>query len=143
MKSIYLWEKIEGIDFWKRGPVANVMVQPEAQNDFEHFLQMNRFGYKVLIENVQETLDREEEEKQQYLSRKSTREGVDFEHFWEYDEIVEYIENLERKYPQLVKTYDLGRTYENRTIKGISISRNGELAGKNPVVLMDSGIHAR
>ena len=144
MSSILIWENSAGIDFWRRGRIATVMVHPDIQVNFENFLVLNDYEYKVLIQNVQDTLIREEEDEKRYLlNKRENSRAVDFEHFWKYEEIVDYIDGLAQKYPNLVQAFDIGTTYENRTIKGLTISKNGVVTGEKSVIFIDGGIHAR
>jgi carboxypeptidase A2 len=66
-----------------------------------------------------------------------------FDRYYQHDEINKYLENLQEnslKNPQ-VKVKSVGKSYENRDIKTITIT-NGDGRKKNSV-FVDAGIHAR
>jgi murein tripeptide amidase MpaA len=52
------------------------------------------------------------------------------------------MECLSLQFPDTVKTVDLAKTAEGRSLRAITIASNGTV-GKNPVILIDAGIHAR
>jgi len=56
-------------------------------------------------------------------------------------QIVAYTKQLEKDYPNLVKTLTIGQTYEGRSINAVQISSGGN--GKRPAVYIEGGIHAR
>lgn len=40
-----------------------------------------------------------------------------------YDEIVQWLQQLERFYPQLAQTFVIGTTHEGRSIRGIKVGK--------------------
>lgn len=67
---------------------------------------------------------------------------VTFKHYWSLDEIYEYIEYLGTSSP-MINTITIGTTYEQRPIKAVTISVDGQISRKRPIVFIDAGIHAR
>lgn len=66
----------------------------------------------------------------------------DFSHYWNFDEIEEYIEFLSKTTKLFVKKILIGTSYEGRPIHALTISLD-EIVGNLPILFIDSGIHAR
>jgi murein tripeptide amidase MpaA len=66
-----------------------------------------------------------------------------FDHFYRYDEIVDFINQAARDYPSLVALSSIGRSYEGRDIWCLTItnSATGPAADK-PAMYIDANIHA-
>nr|XP_019537524.2 carboxypeptidase B-like [Aedes albopictus]XP_019931988.2 carboxypeptidase B-like [Aedes albopictus] len=139
------WEDVEGVDFWDRAG-RRVMIHPELQKHFENFLVANKIAHEVIIEDVEATIEAERKYDQEYKKSKATlgRSTVDFEHFWDTQEIYGYLDELAASYPNLVSVEVIGHSHENREIKAITItSTNGQVSGTKPVIFIDGGVHAR
>lgn len=67
---------------------------------------------------------------------------MDFGHFWTYEEIYEYIDELAEEYPELITVETGGLSSEGREIKVVKISTTG-VQGNKPTIFIDVGIHAR
>lgn len=55
VENIKFWEHNPLIDFWSLPGVNktnNILVDPSLQSDFEEFLSLENFNYRILIENV-------------------------------------------------------------------------------------------
>ena len=66
----------------------------------------------------------------------------DFTHFWSYEEFEMYAEMIVLDYPNLVKKEVIGKSIEGRDIIALKISLASEF-GKQPIIFVDSGTHAR
>lgn len=133
----------ESYDFWsmpkKIGEISDVLVPPEFQESFESLLKKFGIAYSIAMDNV-ETLVQKERFLQS-VSRAFSR-SIKFNRYYRYDEIVEYLDNLAVKYPKLVTVKTIGKSFENRDIKTITISDQHSNKKKNKI-LVDAGIHAR
>lgn len=147
------WEDNPEIDFWdilaRRPSTVRIMASPIAKNTFESFLKISKISYEIVITNVEDTLIAEREvmavaqariAKEKLAGGKAT---VDFDHFWTYAEIMEYLDELATTYPSIASVEVLGQTYEGRDIKAIKISLSGGVDGSRPVIVSDATIHAR
>ncbi|XP_052895872.1 uncharacterized protein LOC128303059 [Anopheles moucheti] len=145
------WRNAEqDVDFWdtpKVGRNARVMVTRQDHKRVEEFLEQHDIEYDLVAEDVQELLNREQRrnvEHNRRLKRDSnSRATINFEHFWTLDEIYDYLDELAAAYDGLVRVSEIGRTYEDRPIKAITISTRGTIDQTRPIVFMDGGIHAR
>ncbi len=60
-----------------------------------------------------------------------------------YDESLQYLHEMEKKYPNLIKVIKIGTTYENRDIVLVKISKDVQNADNKPALLYTGSIHAR
>lgn len=75
-----------------------------------------------------------------YTSRNRAKYG--FGDYHSYDEMVQWMKDIEYHYPSMAKTYSIGRTHEGREIVGIKIGNPIHRTDKR-IVWIDGGIHAR
>ncbi|XP_018014531.2 carboxypeptidase A2, partial [Hyalella azteca] len=66
---------------------------------------------------------------------------IDSTTYRDYDTLLGELAQLEADFPNLVSSYEIGTTYEGRTLKVIAVS-SGQVANA-PVIWLDCGIHAR
>ncbi|KAG5333622.1 CBPA1 carboxypeptidase, partial [Acromyrmex heyeri] len=119
---------------WKEPSVnkqAELMVAPQKLSEFYELMAQIQAPYKVSIENVQALINQETTAK--------ASETFDFTKYHTLDTIYNYLDDLEKKYPDIVQTVVAGKSYEGRKIKGVKIS----FKQNNPGVFFESGIHAR
>ena len=60
-----------------------------------------------------------------------------------YSESLQYLHDMEKKYPKLIEVIKIGTTYENRDIVLVKISRDVSNADSKPALLYTGSIHAR
>lgn len=67
-----------------------------------------------------------------------------FDRYWSYEEIVDYMRELETANPAISQVAQVGRTHEGRDIFGIIIT-NAEQLGREtlPIVYITAGLVAR
>ncbi|XP_018567158.1 carboxypeptidase B [Anoplophora glabripennis] len=129
-------------DFWSSlrsvGAPVDIMVNPIAQDMFEDFLQNYNIKYDVLIENVQETINKNVQGRS---STRAVEQGqVSFTEFMRYDEITAYLQQLAADYPSIVTTEVVGQSFEGRDISLIRISSGGT---NKTTIFAEATIHAR
>jgi len=129
------------IDFWSTprftGYPVDVMVAPNYQAIFTTLLRFHNMEFSVKHENVKRLIDMERIA--QKLAPK--QEGrISFTQYNSYADIVNYLNQLASAYPNIVTVDSAGSTVNGNDIARIKISSGG--SGK-PVILVDSGIHAR
>ena len=63
--------------------------------------------------------------------------------YMSYSESLDFLYEMEKKYPELIKIEKIGTTYEGRDIVLAKISKNVETADEKPAMLFTGSIHAR
>ena len=89
--------------------------------------------------------ERQQNEKRREFFKKSTRSSAkDFEmnHFWNYEEIMEYVDQVAIDYSDIVAVHKLKDSFQGRRIVNIEITATGDKSDR-PIILIDSTIHAR
>jgi len=123
--------------FWisasKPGRPVDILVPPHTRPMFHEFLTQYNLESRIYIENLQSIIDEQE-------SKRANRpRQVEWTDYHTLDEIYDWLGELERNNPSIVKVVQGGTTYEKRNITGITITFNAN----NPGVYFESGIHAR
>ncbi|XP_052871279.1 carboxypeptidase B-like, partial [Anopheles cruzii] len=150
LSELLQWRLKKDVDFWdapKLNRQARVMVPRTDRKVVTDFLDRLDVEYDLVVEDVQELLEKEHRRNANHLRRirrdSNSQATIDFEHFWTLQEIYDYLAELELAYSDLVRVSDVGTTHEGNPIKAITISKNGDVDQSRPIVFMDGGIHAR
>ncbi|XP_063698946.1 carboxypeptidase B1-like [Culicoides brevitarsis] len=138
-----------GLDFFRhdkvRGHPAEIMVEPDSQKPFEEVLDKHHIDFEVTIENLQKALDEEELENNKPTFRRTLNKksgSLDLTKYYKYNEMMDWIVDLEKRYPKTVQVYSGGKSYEDRDIPVVIITNGDGNMNKNTIVV-DAGIHAR
>lgn len=132
----------ESLDFWLLTTVTNeeahVLVPAEAENKFQRDLLNNHLEFFVKNPNISGCTESSRlERKAQYRSK----ESLDFtRRYLSYSDINKYIDYLGRKYADMVTITNVGKSYEGRTLKTVTIAKGQQ---SRQAILIDAGIHAR
>ncbi|KAH8270236.1 hypothetical protein KR018_006102 [Drosophila ironensis] len=121
---------------------ARVMVHPEEQLNFIQLMAEHSLRYEVLDRNVGLTLSRQfanDRELRQLLPYNGT---LSTERYYSHGEINQFIEDLAKENPSRVYVKTVGKSYEGRLMKTVTITNGDKRRNKN-VILVDGGIHAR
>ncbi|CAJ0934342.1 unnamed protein product, partial [Mesorhabditis belari] len=161
LNKLYLESHEFHLDFWKPATglhqYADVMV-PESRAKFlVNTLNSTGVFWRVTIPDVQRLIiERESPKQTSWFSRlgnnfmtrlfsrqkKETGAYYGFGDYHNYDEIMRYLDDVARIYPDIAKTFIAGTTNEGREMKGIKIGNPAEDTTKR-VVWIDGGMHAR
>ncbi|KAG1939052.1 carboxypeptidase A2 [Pimephales promelas] len=133
-----------GLDFWTHGfsterPV-DIRVPHTSLNAVKDFLRGNNITFTVMINNVQELLDRERAEMVMNAEMKYKTKSFNFAAYHNLETIYSFMDSLVASHPNLISKVKIGNTYENRPMYALKFSTGGE---KRPAVWIDAGIHAR
>lgn len=107
------------------------MLPPESRDSFEQLLSSHNISYDVMIDNVQQLIDAQRP--------KQRTSGHEWTQYHTLDEIYDWLDLLESRYPDIVTPFSIGKSYEGRVIRGIKISYKSG----NDAVFIESNIHAR
>lgn len=110
---------------------VDLMIAPHKLPEF--YEKMARIGipYQLHIDDVQELIDE--------TTPQSRSKSFDFTSYHTLEEIYKNLDDLTKQYPDKVQTIVAGRSYENRTIKGVKVT----FKTNNPGIFIEGGIHAR
>ncbi|KAE9550889.1 hypothetical protein FO519_005892 [Halicephalobus sp. NKZ332] len=165
VKEVYNSSSEFELDFWKAptilGAFVDVMVSPKITDSIRKFLDKNEIEYKVTVEDVQKKIIEKEIESPEskidfgnpllrsffkrakdtvYVSRNKAK--YNFGDYHSYEKMLNWMEEIEKNYPGISKTFIAGKTHEGREIKGIKIGSPISKVDKR-AVWIDGGIHAR
>ncbi|XP_018567135.1 carboxypeptidase B-like [Anoplophora glabripennis] len=135
------FEHDEHFDFWTEIRSINlpvdIMVSPLAQNNFEAIMKSANIDYFVNIDDVEASLQNEENTSGRSIV---TRGSVTFSDFMRHDDINAYLEQLAQDYPQIVSIESIGISFEGRDLLLVRISSGGS---NKPTIYVQAAIHAR
>ncbi|XP_075162016.1 carboxypeptidase B1-like [Haematobia irritans] len=122
----------------------NVIVNPNRIKEFEEDLDRKGIAYKIIDENVGKTIKRNFEKNQamQKLFPYSGRGRLGTNQYYSHTVINAYLEYLAQEYPHRVYVKKVGRSFQERDLKTLTITNGDGRANKN-VILVDGGFHAR
>lgn len=64
--------------------------------------------------------------------------------YWTYDEILDWMRELNQEYPEITEIYQMGRSHEGVDIYGMAIANEEHLAQETlPVIFVTGGVIAR
>ncbi|TMW44837.1 hypothetical protein DOY81_010087 [Sarcophaga bullata] len=111
------------------------MVKPQEIDNFLKTLKVYGFKSELMINNVQALIDNEV-----YAGRSMPdNEEFGWKRYYQLHEINNWLDGILTMYPEVTEGFEIGKSYENRTIRGIKISHK---AG-NPGIFIEANIHAR
>ncbi|XP_067293374.1 carboxypeptidase A2 [Pseudorasbora parva] len=133
-----------GLDFWSHGfsterPV-DIRVPHTSLYAVKDFLRENSIPFTVMINNVQELLDRERAEMVSNAKMERKTKSFNFAAYHDLETIYSFMDTLVASHPNLISKVKIGSTYENRPMYALKFSTGGE---KRPAIWIDAGIHAR
>ncbi|XP_041419331.1 mast cell carboxypeptidase A-like isoform X1 [Xenopus laevis] len=135
-------EKIK-LDFWHPDTAdrmvphmdADFRVNSDQAHSVSILLEQFSVPYEVLFHDLQEGIDAQLDNKKIQKSK-----GHSYTKYNTWEKIVEWTGNLAKKYPNLVKKVDIGKTVEGRPMYVLQV---GNANSATKAIFMDCGIHAR
>ncbi|KAM9388905.1 carboxypeptidase A2-like [Phaethornis superciliosus] len=136
-------ERLE-LDFWidpsstslpvdVRIPASNVL-------PIKAFLEYYGIEYSVLIEDLQEVLDKENQEMVESRQRERSSNSFNFGTYHTLDDIYAELDHLASEYSDIIQKIQIGRSYEKRPLYVLQFSTGGR---NRPAIWLDAGIHSR
>jgi len=135
------WEIVGGwedLDVWS-GDSSLVLGVNDIRVTDAHIsaLEKLHIPYEVIIQNVQDSIDREEQE-----LREADLSASWFTAYHTYPEIVAYLQNISATYPTLAKFIpSVGKTIQGQNIVGITVTGTATTPKKKVITV--GGQHAR
>lgn len=152
------------LNFWKSptklGQFADVMAEPSVAKPFVSFLVEKNISHIVTIDDVQSLTVEREGPRSSMIMKEGSNPLLDaflkrakdvssrnkaryaFGDYHSYNDMVQWMNDIEYHYPHLAKVFSTGTTYEGRHIRGIKIGSPIHRTDKR-IVWVDGGIHAR
>uniref|UniRef100_T1GN38 Peptidase M14 domain-containing protein n=1 Tax=Megaselia scalaris TaxID=36166 RepID=T1GN38_MEGSC len=138
-RQIKVIEKLtNSYDFVKRTrkEPSQVLVGPEEEKEITAILRKSNIDFKIT-------------HRYNFNSKNADAEGAQefcYENksycFHSHEEINDILDQFQKKFPKYVSVNNAGASYENRTLKTISIT-NGDGKKNKPIIFIDAGMHAR
>lgn len=130
------------IDVWRFtgvvGKHADIQVSPKYFLQLNQTLAENGLSPKVTVRDVQKLIAEQE------LKNHAVKETAGVFEYGKYhtlDEVNNWIDNITKYYPNITTVFEITKSYEGRTIRGIRIS-TGE-GNSKPNFFIEGGIHSR
>ncbi|XP_060783073.1 carboxypeptidase A1-like [Neoarius graeffei] len=144
LKDLFDQEHLQ-LDFWMEpGGVSlpiDIRVPFSSLQDVKAFLGYHEIHYEVMIQDLQELLDKEQREMMRSRAfQPSTTDDYDYTNYHTLSEINSFIDMLVQENPKLVSKIVIGQSYEGRPLNVLKFSTGDT---KRPGIWIDTGIHAR
>lgn len=105
-----------------------------------HFIGNN---YHASFSVIEEERKQNVEKRAQHKAKdRSSARDFELTHFWDYNEIMEYVDQVAGEYSNIIKVHKLKDSLQGRRIVNMEITAPGDASGR-PIILIDSTIHAR
>ncbi|NXU63686.1 CBPA2 Carboxypeptidase, partial [Horornis vulcanius] len=144
VKQLQLLESLEHLqlDFWinPSAPALPVDVRIPAASvqSVKAFLESQGIEYSILIEDLQDVLDKEKQDMDESAQRQRSS-SFDFGAYHTLDDINKELDHLASEY-SFVKKIQIGESYEKRPLYVLKFSTGGS---NRPAIWLDAGIHSR
>ncbi|MFH4973409.1 hypothetical protein AB6A40_000118 [Gnathostoma spinigerum] len=149
------WKRaLNSYDFWTVPSVTNgsvdIMVRPDQSNEFLTETTALNLPFKVVVDDLAKMIEKyegrsiwEKFDSQKRLNddRSLRHTGIRLGEYYSYNEIVNWMNKLQQRYPNLVKVLHLGTTHQKRDIIGVQLGTRHD--GRARVVWISAGMHAR
>jgi len=125
----------------RNGPLT-LLVSPEKADELQTMLKTLNIASKVQADNYQKIINQEKEKMFAKQTFKSGHSASSFpiDKYHNYQEMLDYMESLEKQFPKLVKRFNYGKSTENRDLIGVKIGTNPD---NQKGIWVDGGTHAR
>uniref|UniRef100_A0A0M3HR29 ShKT domain-containing protein n=1 Tax=Ascaris lumbricoides TaxID=6252 RepID=A0A0M3HR29_ASCLU len=126
--------KISRLDFWRPPSSVNnsidIMVYPEIRKNFTDWLDIAGFHYEIAIKDLAELILKREIPRRfghrhnlfsehRLKDDRSSSSTLPMGEYYSYDEIVQWMRNLERLHRNIVRVVSIGTTHQGRNIFGV------------------------
>lgn len=137
LSTLTSWLDDPQLEFWTaigRNRPVDIMVTPQRIHQFRAAARSVGLSYDVQIQDVQELIDQQSENKPQHDGR------MTWDDYYNYEEIMTYLDEVSSMY-DFAETEVIGTSYEGRDMKVLKLCKDG--CGNKPAIWLDGGIHAR
>lgn len=135
------------VNFWKPpskpGKSVDVMLRRDEMDYFRNAIE--GIQMKVIVADVQGLIDKEKKELQSVSQFPENGNPVLFtlDQYHSLDDIYNWLNTLSSTHSDLVRTFTIGKSYENRTMMGVILGKYSKVSSSKHGIWLDAGIHAR
>ncbi|CAH0594395.1 unnamed protein product [Chrysodeixis includens] len=123
-------------EYFKAKDDVKVMVSPKNLAKFQEALRVGNVEAKEIISDIQKVIN----DQLKPASRSSSYLSYSWSEYHDIDAIYKWLDELETNHAE-VKTVVMGKSLQNRDIKGIVINYHPER--NNPIAMIEGTLHAR
>uniref|UniRef100_A0A8U7M8G6 Peptidase M14 domain-containing protein n=1 Tax=Corvus moneduloides TaxID=1196302 RepID=A0A8U7M8G6_CORMO len=144
VKQLQLLESLEHLelDFWINPSATavpvDVRIPAVSVQSVKAFLESQGIEYSILIEDLQDVLDKEKQDMAESAQRQRSG-SFDFGAYHTLDDINSELDHLVSEY-SFVEKIQIGESYEKRPLYVLKFSTGGS---NRPAIWLDAGIHSR
>ena len=136
------------VDIWSElRHHLDIMVSPNDMNVVENKLKDARLEYSVMIDHIQTLIYNEKTNGSRHsFSRRASNNGhpMSWVNYHSLSDMDAYMDYLNKKFPQLVSSEEIGTSYQGRQMRILKICKdNIDICDKKPGIFINGGIHAR
>lgn len=135
----------DGVDVWswryndqRLEYELDVLTPPDAEQQVKQVFSDYQLNYQEVIEDLQSAINLELGDKESFWNRPG--HPMTWERYHSTEDMNQFLDYLEGRYPHLVSLIDIGQSFENRTLRVAKVSTGGE---NKPAIWIDGGIHSR
>jgi len=123
---------------------VDIMVTPAVQESFRRSLRdVSGISHSPMIPDVERLIKRQINKRRRRDATDNEIDSFDYTVFNTYSSIMKELRRIAEENPEKVRLISIGKTYEGREIPLLRITHNITEEIKKPIILIDSGIHAR
>jgi hypothetical protein len=119
---------------------ASILVSYAMRKFFVEHLKAANISYSILIENIH---DLKNVQISNRTPNNDTALNFDYDKYNRIDQIQSWIDGIRKDYPRQVTVFEIGKSFEKRSIRGIKIALNNSTQNKRPAIFIEGGMHPR
>ncbi|XP_055294901.1 zinc carboxypeptidase-like [Sitodiplosis mosellana] len=112
--------------------LAEIIVPPHKFADMTELFDKLEIENRITVNNLQKLIDEEQ-------PKLSSRTTFGWDKYYDLPAIYNWLDEILQEYPDILTNYDVGTSYENRTIRAVKLSKKKN----NATIFIESTIHAR
>ncbi|XP_063831832.1 carboxypeptidase B-like [Ostrinia nubilalis] len=122
-----------------------VLVKPEFQAAFTKSLKAFGLSYRVHADDVVKALQNDDRIIEEVVQEKARNGGarIPYDNYQPLSVYDAYLDDIARRYPNVVTLVSPANSFEGRPIKYLKISTTNFQDTSKPVIFIDGGIHSR
>ncbi|NXO03667.1 CBPA2 Carboxypeptidase, partial [Rhinopomastus cyanomelas] len=146
VEKLRLLESLEHLelDFWTNPSTSalpvDVRIPASSVQAVKAFLESYGIEYSILIEDLQDALDKEKQDMVYSQQRERSSNSFNYGTYHTLDEIYAELDRLASEHSDLVTKIQIGESYEKRPLYVLKFSTGGT---DRPAIWLDAGIHSR